>query len=221
MTLGTASITAVVDGTTSFVTVTATCTGLTSATIYRVTPEGDAILRGGLNAAGSGSVAILDYDCPQNTPVDYRAVVTDGVSSKAAGLVNHGGDAFCGLADTDRLLLNVVGLPELRTVTRQDVVSVVGRADPIVVTDVRQYPSGTLTVVTMDATERRALDALLAPGSILVFKPRYATYGFDDTWFLSVASSTERRVSKLAIVPERYVDMEVQRVAAPPGSPVV
>jgi hypothetical protein len=229
MTLGTASLTAVVDGTHTHVTVTATCTGLTSATFYRITPEGETILRGGLNDPGTSPLVLIDYDCPQNTVLSYRAIVTDGVSSKVAGpsamtggVIDHGGDALYPIADpTSMLVLNVVGLPELRRPTRQDVVTVVGRADPIVVSDVRQYPAGVLTVVTLDAAERLAVIDLLADGALIAFKPWNPDYGFEDTWFLAVAGVTERRVSKLGIVPERYVDMEVQRVAAPPGSPVV
>jgi hypothetical protein len=226
MSLGAASLDAVVDVIDPTVLVTATCSGMTHATFWRRTPEGDVYLRGGISVTGSGSASIVDYDAPQGIPVTYYAQVTDGVSTKSAGptttvdMVDRGGDVVYALdSPLFPIPVTVVSIPELQTQVKQDVVQVIGRADPVVVSDVRQYPSGTLTLATLDAAGRRELNALLADGEIIAFCPARADYGIDDTWFLSVGPVVERRLSPLGVIAERHFEMQVQRVAAPPGLP--
>ena len=204
------------------VTLTLTCTGAISATFHRDLDDGRPVLRGGLDVAGSGSVEMLDYDAVQNRELTYYATVTDGTSTKSAtctatGLVDWGGDVLFALdAPGVPIPVTVIGVPELRYAGRQESISVINRADPIAVTDVRQYPSGTLTIATLEATGRAPILNLMATGDIIGFNPRWPEYGFSEVWYLAVNDVSEKRVSPIASRPERLWDIPFQRVTPPP-----
>jgi hypothetical protein len=224
MALGTITLTADLDSSGRWVLLTLTCTGATGATIYRVTADGTQAVRGAFEETISGALNAADYEAPQNQTLTYFARVTDGTSTQestlvtVAGVVDRGGDCIFGLTNPLGIVaVNVVGVPELRSQGRQDVVQVIGRADPVVVSDVRLYPSGTLTVATLTDDERQDVTALLADGQVIAFSPRYADYGFSDIWYLAVSNVTEKRVSALGNRPERFIEMEFQRVAPPPA----
>jgi hypothetical protein len=220
MALGIPTLTAEVAD--NVVTLTLTCTGAISATFHRDLDDGRPVLRNGLNVAGTGTVEMLDYDAAQNRDLDYYATVTDGTLTKSAtctatGQVDWGGDVLFALDNPDAPIpVLVVSVPELRYSGRQESISVINRADPIVVTDVRQYPSGTLTIATLDADERAPILNLLASGAVIGFSPRKPEYGFTEVWYLSVADVNERRVSPIASRPERLWDIPFQRVTPPP-----
>lgn len=224
MSLGTVTLTAAMDGTSRWITLSVTCTGMTEGTVYRVTSSGNVPVRGALNKAGSGAITAADYEAPQNTTLAYVAIVTDGALAatssivSVSGVIDRGGDVIFGLTNPLAwTIVNVVGIPEVKSATRQSIVQVVGRADPVIVSDVRPYPTGTLAIATLTDAERAAVNGLLATGQVIAFSPRHPAYGFDDIWYLSVGNANERRVSRLATRPERYFDLEFMRVAPPPA----
>lgn len=224
MALGAITFTAVLDGTGRWVLLTMTCTGATTATIYRVTPDGTQAVRGAFNETISGALNAADYEAPQNTELVYFVRVSDGVSTResapvtVSGLVNRGADCIFGLTNPLAIVpVNVIGVPELRSAGRQDVVQVIGRPDPVVVSDVRVFPTGTLTLATLTEGERQDVSALLATGSLVAFSPNLPTFGFTDVWYLAVLNVNEKRVSRLGNQPERFFEMEFQRVAPPPA----
>lgn len=224
MALGAITFTATLDASGRWVLLQLTCTGATEATIYRVTPDGRQAVRGAFEETISGALNAADYEAPQNTTLTYFARVSDGTSTQestlvtVAGMVDRGADCIFGLTNPLGIVpVNVVGIPELRSQGRQDVVQVIGRADPVVVSDIRAYPSGTLTIATLTDDERQDVNALLADGQVIAFSPRYTTYGFSDIWYLSVGNVTEKRISPLGYLPERFIELEVQRVAPPPA----
>lgn len=224
MALGIAALTATLDSSGRWVTLTATCTGAIEATVYRVTADGNQAVRGAFQKAVSGVLVAADYEAPQNTTLTYFARVTDGTSTKdsalvtPAGVVDRGGDVVFGLTNPLAVLpINVQSIPELRSEASRDVVKVIGRSDPIVVSDTRQYPSGTLSLITLTDGERNSLNGLLAAGSVLAFSAYDPGYGFADVWYFSVGAVTERRPSPKGSEPSRVFDLEVQRVAPPPA----
>jgi hypothetical protein len=112
--------------------------------------------------------------------------------------------------------LNVESFAMLEFGTNGEVVRPYGRADPIVITDVRQWPTGTLRVITLDADERVWLEALLATGRIIGFRPDPAlAVGLPATSHLYVGKVIQERVSRLARHQERRWTLDVTLVAAP------
>ena len=202
-----------------------TCIGATSATLYRVTPSGPQAVRGFFEKSVFGAFNAADYEAPQQSTLTYFARVTDGVSTKDSplvtvdGMVNRGGDVIFSL--TNPLAYQqivVVTAPSLRSPVKRDVVEVIGRPDPVVVSDVRRYASGTMTIATLSDSERTGLNNLLSSGGLIAFSPHKPEYGFEDIWYLSIGDVTERRVTPLGYRPERYWDLEIQRVAPPPAT---
>lgn len=224
MALGAITITAELDDTHRWALFVVSATGMVQATIYRVTDDGSQAVRGYYQKTVSETFNAADYEAPQNTSLQYFARVTDGVVTHdsaiitVVGVVDRGGDAVFNLSNPiATLAVNVVSDTEKRYSARRDVVEVMGRPDPVVVSDVRGMASGTLTLATLTDSDRIGLLSMLADGSLIAFSPRYPTYGFRDVWYLSIGDVTERRVSPLGRKAERYFDLEYQRIAPPPA----
>lgn len=111
--------------------------------------------------------------------------------------------------------LTVESWTELAFAGSGEVVNVVGRPDPVVVTDVRPMPSGTLVVVTLDEEERRWLEGLLATGRVIGFRPGDESFGLPDTCYLYVGKVSQSRVVRRASAIERRWSLEVQMTTAP------
>jgi hypothetical protein len=95
-----------------------------------------------------------------------------------------------------------------------DIVWVIGRPDPVVVTGVRRLAKGTLSLVTLDAVDRDWLEALLETGRIVGFKPTPES-GLPSTMYLYVSRVTQKRVVRRVGAQERIWTLEVQAVEAP------
>lgn len=91
------------------------------------------------------------------------------------------------------------------------------QANPVVVSKVRSSITSTLTLVTRTFADRDRLDALLAPGSPLLFQSP-DEYGVSDR-YLSVAT-----VSKARVLPDHRVPIRVfslpHAVVSAPGGPM-
>jgi hypothetical protein len=96
-----------------------------------------------------------------------------------------------------------------------DVVRVYGRPDPIVVTDVRPYPSGSLVLATLEHSEREWVAALLASGRIIGLRPASSDFGLPAEVFLYVGKVVMSRVVRRASAVERRWSLDVQVVRAP------
>jgi hypothetical protein len=224
MALGPVTFTAVIDGTHRWIILSVSCTGMTGASIYRITPDGTRAVRNALDKVAAGALNVADYEAPQNQALKYVAVVTDGTLAATSsivtvsGTIDRGGDVLFGLTNPLATVpVHVVGIPDLSTAAPQEAVHVVGRADPIIVSDVRSYPTGSLLLATVTDEERIAVNGLLADGTILAFSPRYPTYGFDDVWYLSIGGVSEKRASEVVTDPTREWTLAFQRIAPPPA----
>lgn len=224
MALDTFEFTAELDSTGRWILLTALSEGMTEITVFRITRDGTSAVRGAFNKEVTNAFVGADYEAPQNTPLAYFARYSDGVQTRESpvvsvvGTVDRGGDVLFGLTNPLAWLrVNVNIGPDLTSRGRQDSVQVVGRRDPVVVSDVRLFPNGTLTVITLTDSERNDLNSLLAPGQIIAFSPHQPTYGFSDVWYLSIGDVTERRTAPLGLETSRFFDLQFQRVAPPPA----
>ena len=224
MALGNVTLTAQVNADNRWVILTASATGGTQFTVYRVTPDATQAVRGALRKDSTNALVVADYEAPQNTPLAYYAEATDGVMTKVsdivqpAGMIDRGGDVIFGLTNPLAWLkVTVESFPELVSKGRRDVVEVVGRPDPVVVSDTRLYPSGALTLITLTESERQAMNTLLADGNIIAFSPASPEYGFADVWYFSVGDVREVRTSSLGYEESRRFTLDVQRIAPPPA----
>lgn len=196
----------------------------TDVTVYRKAGSNGAAspVRGALDVAMTTSEKIfLDYEVPQGAALTYYAVATDGVDTETSAEVqvaafDFGGDVVFSLGDPKNgMVITVESLPSLKYSISQDVVRVWGRRDPVVVSGVREMPSGTLNLITLSLDERASLLEILQSGSILGFNPWKEEYGVDSITYFSVSDVQETRTSALATEPSRRWALAVQQVAAP------
>ena len=122
---------------------------------------------------------------------------------------------FNAYVPTARFPITVESWKALSYVAPGEVLRPYGRPDPVAVTDVRSYPSGTLVLITPDAPTRELLTALLAPGDVVGFHPGDPAYGLPDPVYLRVGKASMSRVSKLAWVPDRRWTLDAQVVDNP------
>lgn len=225
MSLDNPTLTAEIGGGGRWVLLTVDAAGMTQGTIYRVSTDGSQAVRGAFEKDAEDALVAADYEAPQNKTLTYYASVTDGVQTKASplvtvdGVIDRGADVVFGLTNPLAWVPVIVrAAPAWTRKSRRDLVEIEGRADPVAVSDVRLYPSGTLPLATLDADGRIALTRLLDTGAVIAFSPRRPTYGFDDVWYFSVGDVDENRYSDRGYQQERSWDLPVQRVAPPPAT---
>lgn len=171
---------------------------------------------------------IYDYTLLQNAVPLYRirhhGALSDTVTDwyDTGDFVDFGGDVLFGAADPrQRMKVTVESFPTVDHDISQEVVRILGRPDPVVVSNRRQYESGTLNLLTLSHDERRSLLALLEAAPVITFSPHKPFYGFDNVWYLSVGKITETRPSPRPWEPARRWALDVQRVEAPrPAQPI-
>ena len=169
------------------------------------------------------STFVADYEAAQNVPVEYRATITDGSETVTSDWVladnlDTGSDYFFTLDNP------YIGLPV--NVEKNDVnsfnaprtvVRVWGRSDPVVVSGVRELPSGTLVLITLSLAERDQLMLNLESGQLCALSPRYPSEGLPDVTYLSIGRVDVSRTSPYVFEDSRRFTMEYQTVKAPPA----
>lgn len=191
-----------------------TWTTVTSATISRVNADGsiwpvrNAEPTGVASTTGVGAVA-FDHEAPLDESVTYRATSTQSgtvVTSSAVTVPSDTGSLGSNMWLTHPLkpslsqLLTVEGIAPAVRKGRAGILPVINRADPIAMTDVRQSPTGTITVATATVPEATALRALLADGQTLQVRApgtwgvwMYVVIGdVDEVSAVGVGSNPER-----------------------------
>lgn len=179
-------------------------------------------VRGGITVLTEDSTFIADYEAPQNVPVEYKAVATkDGETAESnwvlAENLDTGGDYFFTLDNP------YIGMPITVESNRSNtynaprtVVRVWGRPDPVVVSGVREMPSGSLVLLTLDLAERDQLGANLQSGQLCVLSPRFPSEGFTIA-YLSIGRVDMSRTSPYVYEDSRRWSLEYQTVQAPPA----
>lgn len=189
----TPGLTAVLDSSNAFVSLTATgLAGYSSITVNRVQPDGSIIaVRGasGYAPAGSSIAAFFDYEGPLGVAFYYQ-LVGDGATIATSGSITIpvAPDTYWikNLAIESQSAM--VKVSKMSPVTRGGRVlansPVLGRKNPIVVTDVRGGRTGTMTLYTLDSTGASGIEGLFAAGGTLLFQAPYQ-YGFKDMYFVA------------------------------------
>jgi len=186
-------------------------------------------VRGAENLVSPGTpLFISDYTMLQNTLTSYRLrihdtdgdVVTEWLDTE--DYVDFGGDVlFAAHNPRRRMPITVESFPEQSHDIEQEIVKVLGRADPVVVSNRRQYPNGTMTLLTFTDSERRALMELINAAPIIGLSPYQSYYGFDSMPYFSIGRLSEMRPSPRVYEPTRRWMLEVQRVEpARPERPI-
>ena len=129
----------------------------TTVNVYRKAGASAPVLvRGGQSVTMNTTEKIfLDYEVPQGASLEYFATATDGVDTETSASASvpaydFGGDVVFALGDPrNGMTINVESFPTLKYGISQDVVRVWGRRDPVVVSGVREMPSGTLNLITL------------------------------------------------------------------------
>ena len=194
------------------------CTGMTTVTVQR----------------GNTPVRLMDHVPPTspdlfygvdpevpNGTIGYSAEVSDGTTTKSALVfveMDHGGDWLMPLGlERDGILVNVESLRQHQYAVDREVVTVLGRPDPVAVTFGRHWFSGSLVLLTLSDEERLQLEANLFQSRVFVFAPR-ENAGYEEVLYLSVGDVTAERTSALAFEDSRRWTLEVQSVASPPAN---
>jgi hypothetical protein len=180
------------------------------------------VVRGLYVASAPGGVASgIDHEAPLGVAVVYNAIALNSVGS----IVLSSTTATATISGITAGWLKSLTFPSLSVAfttqtapdwdfdSTQSVNTVVGRSDLVAVDDVRQYPSGSLTVVTTTTAQQAALQTLLSsPGPYLV---QWATGANEPDRFVNVGKVTVTRPTKQVTSPDRYFTLPIAAVARP------
>lgn len=195
--------------------------GITSLSITRNDPDGiSRPVRSAtdVQTGGATTMAFFDFECPLEVDVTYTLTPNTG-SPVTSGLVyiwtNDEGTIYW--------LKNVASAPESRIVNVQDMSAiqrkarilgqydVLGRSNPVVVSDVRGGRTGTFTLYTDTVDEAAGVRNLLATGFVLFLQCPYAV-DFPDMYFIAGDAEELRH---RAMGPERTWTVPFIEVDAP------
>jgi hypothetical protein len=162
-----------------------------------------------------------DAEVPNGT-VSYAAMVSDGsatlISDTVSAEMDHGGDYIMPLGRADLgYLVNVETLQKQTYAVDREVVTVLGRPDPVAVSYGRHWWHGSFTFLTLYDSERQGIERAMNEARVLVFAPREGA-GIDDILYFSVGEVSEERVSAYFSEAARRWTLDVQTVARPPAS---
>lgn len=198
------------------------CTGMTEVAVYRFGSRGPEPVRlmDHVEVVTPDRFIGVDAEVPNGT-VKYIAYATDGTdtlkSLVKAVVMNHGGDWLMPLGMLrDGRLVNVESLKEQSYATDREVVSVLGRPDPIAVHYGRHWFSGSLVLLTLEDQDRIAMEQMLYEARIIVFCPR-AVAGYSEPLYLSIGEVKAERTSPRVQEKSRRWTMDIQSVGAPPA----
>ena len=169
------------------------------------------------------STFLADYEAGQNVPVEYRATAgMDGETVTSdwvlADNLDSGDDFFFTLENPFLgMKLHVISLDSVKSTAPQTVVSVWGRVDPVVVSGVRHFPTGQMTVWTETIQQQSQLMQNLESGQVCAFSPWKPEIGMPQLTYVSVGNVEARRVSPLSTQEDRYTKMAFTEVKAPPA----
>jgi len=185
-------------------------------------------VRGLSRAMAPGGIAVgVDHEAPFGVAQSYVATAYNaagtllGTSTAAAVTVpvpavspTLGAPVWLKSLTTPSMSVQVtlMAAPDWTAPIAEGVLRVIGRADPIVVQDVRQYETGSIDVLTQTAAAETALKALLSsPGPYLVQIPGLGT----DDRYVTVSSIARKRTVPLVGDPYRTWSLPLTQVARP------
>lgn len=226
-------VTATVDTTTAsiklavnFVAAGSPIAGTAATTVYSVsvTEQASGNQVRGISSAPGGVINGIDHEPLFATSLSYVAkaygvtgnlLATSTAASITLPLPVSSPQTWLKSLSTPSMscLVWTVTLPEWGADVAQGVIRVMGRPDPIVVQDVRQFETGTLEVLTMSSAAEATMQALLnTAGPYLLQMPGS---GSPDR-FVTVGSATWKRTTNGFSDPNRVWTLALTRVGRPP-----
>ena len=158
-------------------------------TVVRVVASIESPVRGATNVAisGASTIAFTDYEAPLDVPVKYRAYLdsTFSVDSNTVTITTDGRTFW--LKD---VILGAFSC-KVKVEAMSDVVrpanvvgqfKVINRQNPIIVTDVRQGRTGTMTLSAFSTGDISAILNIINSGNTLLFQAP-ASANFPDMYF--------------------------------------
>lgn len=209
-------------------------TGLAAAPsksyFQRVYPDGTAVnVRNAEPVpAGNASYTVSDWEIPPNSTVRYRitTIAGDGTSTSVdAASPSSWAIAFPYnariLHPTIPAISQTVIISEVSELTRDvrtEVHYPLGRPDPVVVAQVRQYPTGKLLLISFTSADRADLTLLLTQAAVFcVQTPFDNALGGGELW-IAAGTLVERRTdTPSARTQYRIWELDFAQVGRPPG----
>lgn len=171
----------------------------------------------------SGAMSLIDHTAPLGVPITYRLTLTYADFSTvavSAPAVTITGTVGCYLTDPATgvtLRVELATWPTRRFVGRQAVLPVLGRRDPVVLSDVHSTGEGVWTFITRTDPATAALLAVLANVmGIVVYRAQPGSSIPSVTAAIGVIE--ERRYSGAGDDQRRLVACEVQEIAPLPAT---
>jgi hypothetical protein len=164
--------------------------GITSLSITRSDPDGStAPVRSATAVAtgGASTLAFFDFEAPLDQSVTYTLTPSVGspVTSSAITIVTNGSTFWLKNVAQEALsrTVEVAGMSAIRRPSNTlATYHVLGRKNPVIISDVRGGRVGTMTLTAPTLAQTRDLLALLGPGTPLLFQAPAST-GFEDMYF--------------------------------------
>ncbi len=110
----------------------------------------------------------------------------------------------------------LLGIDTLTHAGRQSVFAILGRAQPVAVSQIRNWETGSLNLLTMTLAERTQMLKVLSPGRILLLRNPDKSYP-EDNWYIGIGDVGEKRVLEDHRNPMRSWDIPFVRVERPVG----
>jgi hypothetical protein len=170
----------------------------------------------------SEAVSFIDELAPLGVPITYRLIITylDGsavaVSSNTVMITGTAGCYLSNPATGAVLRVTLASWPDRARAARRALLSVLGRADPVALSDVHATPAGRWTLYTTSDADTVALVALLTAGAIVVLRTQPGSSIVSCT--ASVGDVTETRYSAFGGDQRRWVKVEIQEIEPLPAT---
>jgi hypothetical protein len=203
-----------------------------TVTIYRVDENGrTAFLRGygteyDTAPYTQGPILVEDYEAPLSTRIWYAVEWRNG-STLTARMLTQTVTAPV-LSDADYVWFKSPGIPALNTTVmmeapikwsreaRQALYAIVGRRNPIAITDARQGRKASLSLLVWDEASNALFDALLDTG-LTALVQAMPGYGVNGNLYLSIGGVEVESVTNAANIPGWRWTLEVTEVDRPAG----
>jgi hypothetical protein len=194
--------------------------GTISWVVTRLTSDPGVPIRAG--RVFSGALRFADYSAPLGVPVSYRFDLewSDGrrVSVRSSDVILSG-TVGCWLSNPySRTALNITveSWPSRDSAERQTVLGIQGRGDPVVLSDVHLWPSGTWTLITRTKAELTQLYTILKTSRVVLLRTQPTSA--IETVYAAVGRIVENRHTGSGADWTRRTTVEIQEIGPIPAT---
>jgi hypothetical protein len=193
---------------------------VTQWTITRLAPPtADVMIR--LAYSSGGAESLEDHEAPLAVAIAYRLDVTrasGATETVQSNQVAIEGTTGCFLSDPyggDVMAIEVQAWPERLYAARASVLEVIGRADPVGLSDVHSWAQGTWTLLTRTDAATDQMINLLGSSSIVLLRTQPTSS--IKTVYAMVLDIAEARYSGSGADQRRLTDVDLQEIAPIPA----